>query len=170
MLKPPSPAPVLAPIPFWKRIPKWLFALLGMLGVLIGIIQSYPWLSIEESGLLDPANPYSEMFKAKNTGYLPVTSLFVTCASDTTIGTNVFHNVSGTLPLADYLGHEGTVTVPCFRLFQTGGDTVSSGSILTITISYAIVYLNWQMLRRSQKFKFKSIVGADNSQHWIFIS
>jgi hypothetical protein len=76
--------------------------------------------------------------------------------------------MSASLPLADYLGHEGIATVPCFKLFQTGGDTVSNGSTLKITITYAIFYLNWKPLRRSQEFHFRSIVGTDNSQHWIF--
>jgi hypothetical protein len=61
---PPSPLSLppkqSASIPFRRRtlgwIPKWAYFLTVIFGLLIALLQSYPWLSIEETGFLDPNN------------------------------------------------------------------------------------------------------------------
>jgi hypothetical protein len=88
---PPSKPPTKEPSPFfWKKIPAWVYLCIGALSIVITLLEGYPWLSIEEGGFLEPSNPYSKMFKATNSGYLPVTHLTAQCKGDTTIAGSVF--------------------------------------------------------------------------------
>jgi hypothetical protein len=153
----------------WKKIPAWAYFAFAAFSVGITLLEGYPWLSVEESGFLDPSDPFSQMFKLANGGYVPVTDLFAGCSADTSVNGYVFKDTGINLPLADYLGHEGSVTLPCFEMFRLHGAVVPSGSDLKITITYAFFHLNWKPIRRSQEFHFKSIVGSDHSQHWIFV-
>jgi hypothetical protein len=170
LLKPTLPPPVPKTIPFWKKIPTSVYSALAVLALLIALSQGYPWLSVEESGLLDPSDPYSQMFKLSNGGYVPVTDVIAWCSADTVVNGNVFKDDRIGQPLAGYLGHDGSVTLPCFEIFQMKRAVVPSGSMLKISLTYAFFHLNWKPLRRSQEFNFRSIVGRDNSQHWIFVN
>src|ERR1700730_9517027 len=85
----PQPAPVTPrtpepSIPFWKRIPGWLYGAVVALSVLITTLEGYPWLSVQEGPLLDPQNPYSELFSVSNGGYAPVSNLGAYCFLNTT--------------------------------------------------------------------------------------
>jgi len=182
-LKPPSspPTPKSASDSwwtFWKRIPSWVYALLVAFSIVITLLEGYPWLSVEESTFVDPQNPFSQMFKLKNGGYIPVTNLDAYC--------NPTFHASGIRPItvrnntiqfirfADYLAHDGSVTIPCFKIpnifKQESPGPIANNSSLTIEITYAFFSLDVSWLRRSQKFKFVSITGADGTQHWIFKS
>jgi hypothetical protein len=171
LLKPTPPAP---PKPFWKKIPIAVYAVLAVLALLVTLLEGYPWLSIEEGYLLDRSNPYSELFVVTNTGYIPVTDLGATCS----VRLSVANGTTLTMPpdtglqfphFADYLGHEGHATIPCFRAVESSG-MVEGGAALTITISHALWSVNIKAFRRSQRFRFKSIGAKDGSQHWEFLS
>lgn len=121
---------------------------------------------------MDPTNPYSQMFRVTNGGYIPVTDLDAICNANGSLAGDKFEDFKLHFgPFADYLGHGGSVTCPCFRMFNLGKEDASApeGNTLDITITYDFFHLNWKPIRRSQTFRFKSAVGRDNSQHWIFI-
>jgi hypothetical protein len=174
-LKPTAPIPTQKPSHFWKKIPPAAYAVLGASALLITLLEGYPWLSVEEGSLLDPTNPFSELFSVSNGGYIPLAHLDATCAFNfdtvkphTTV---IFDTGAGFLypDFADYLSHGGRVTLPCFHTFDVKGRGVASGARLDVTISYAFYGANLTFLRRSQNFHFKSIVGTDNAQHWEFL-
>jgi hypothetical protein len=157
---------------FWKKIPAWVYALLVAFSVVITLLEGYPWLSVEESGFLDPANPYSQLFKIRNGGYIPLTDIDAACKGNVkTMGWTI-NNGFNVLPVADYLPHDGAVTLTACSQFlemRNTNETVPAGSTLDIIVTYAYFHLNWKPMRRSQEFHLKSIVGRDGSQHWIFL-
>jgi hypothetical protein len=172
----PQPSPAKAQtkltIPFWKRIPKWFYATLSVLAIAITVLQAYPWLSIQRSGVfLNPKNPYSEMFDVKNGGYIPVTDLTADCMMDfTDMYGNGMHGSPMSGPVfADYLGDDGQVTIPCFRMLTIDALEPSSTAALSVRINYAMYHLNIPVLRRHQDFRFRSVAGKDGSQHWEFL-
>jgi hypothetical protein len=173
-LKPASQPPTLASVPFWKRIPAWVYLAVGVLSIVITLLEGYPWLSIQERGFTDPANPYSQIFVVSNGGYVPLTDLDAYCYPNfkTSSGNAMLNAKYDSHSFADYLGHDGYVGIPCFELasnFHFPGQ-YNSGSELTIQISYAFYHLNLKSIRRSQWFSFSSILGKDGSQHWVPVS
>jgi hypothetical protein len=151
-----------------RRILRWKWPAIAV-GALTTIMTWYPWLSIQRSGMVDPRNPYSEMFEISNGGYIPLTNLDSHCiANFDTPGVHLRNSGMWAIGFANYLGHGGTVTLPCFRLFHI--SEMPSGAKLDIEVIYAFYHLNPQWLRRSQVFHFQSIRGDDGSQHWQFIS
>jgi len=175
-LPPPSslklPQPTPAP-PFWeawKKIPGWAYIGVVVLSIAITLLEAYPWLSIEEQAMLDPTNPYSEMFKVANGGYIPVTNLDVLCTDnfDTSGMHGHFSDIENNFrSFAAYLGHGQGVTLPCFRSVLIPGLGAREGATLDVTVTYS--YYLVPKLRRSQAFRFRSIVGSDGSSHWEFL-
>lgn len=134
--------------------------------------QIYPWLSVEKDVVLDPRNPYTQMFVLINTGYIPIVNLDAHCtmSSKVVIGNTTFHldrNTVHWLNFVDYLGHEGRVTIPCFHDLSTNGQI--SDATLTITINYGFLYANVRPLRRWQKFRFKAVPAPDGQLHWLYL-
>src|ERR1700683_16890 len=78
----PSPIPAPKTPPFWKRVLAVGSAFLGVAGALITIAGSYPWLSVDRGDLIDPTNPFSELFEVRNDGYIPVTHLDALCVAN----------------------------------------------------------------------------------------
>jgi len=164
-------------IPFWRKIPAWGYAAAVLFSIAITLMEGYPWLSIQENAFLDPTDPFSQMFSITNQGYVPLTDVDVDCfpnfqSTAITMGGSLvsFRNVAG------YLEHGGTVTIPCFRIpdiFRTTAPaaerTKRPGATLGVVVSYALYHINLKFLRRSQEFHFRSVVGKDGSQHWIFL-
>jgi hypothetical protein len=171
-----------APVPFWKRIPAWVYAIAAAFSIVITLAEGYPWLSIQRGEILDPNNPYSEMFEISNAGYVPLTNLSAECLVDFAApnGPTIGNNPMQFEGFAAHLGHAETVTLPCFRTIgQRAGSYINlppsmmnfpEGSKLNITVTYAFYHLNRHVLRRSQVFHFQSIRGQDGGLHWQFIS
>jgi hypothetical protein len=82
-MKPQQPLPAIAPpkASLLRRILswKWAWALAVFAATVVSLLEGYPWLSIQEGPLLDPSNPYSEMFSVSNGGYVPITDLDASC-------------------------------------------------------------------------------------------
>ena len=154
-----------------RRVFQWKYAVLIFLATIITLLEGYPWLSVERGEVLDPRNPYSEMFDARNGGYVPITNLDALCSMKFTDSRgNEFDSLNTTYPtFASYLGHDGRITIPCFRSLATEGVQIMNGAELTVTIYYAMYHFNLSFLRKSQKFRFKAIVGKDGSHHWQFL-
>jgi hypothetical protein len=166
--QPPVPVPASS---LWYRIPKWIYLMAAILAVVVTLAEAIPWLAVQEGSLLDSANPYSEMFKVVNSGYIPVTNLDALCTMNGTFGHDHLIDVSfGVRDFAGYLAHDGYATVPCFRLIRSHGGAPNDGATLDITIKYSYSHLTYRKLRRAQTFHFKSVAGDENSQHWVFIS
>lgn len=161
-----SPSPAL-----WRRFVRMKYAVLVFVATVVTVLEGYPWLSIEEGALLDPPNPYSELFKLSNDGYLPVTDLDADCKfSGTFNGWHVKDNIAKYRDFAGCLLHGGTVTIPCFTMLGGPDISQSPGNVLDIKVTYALYHLNIKALRRSQTFHFKALTGTDNAQHWQFLA
>jgi hypothetical protein len=139
---------------WWTRIPTWVKAAVVGATLLITLLEGWPWLSVDEQSFLNPSNPYSQMFKVINTGYLPVTDLGAQCRVDfTDQHQDRVNDVTGIYPhFADYLAHDGQATIPCFRLVET--NQVNAGASLNIVISHDLFYVGSRFLRKSQTFRF----------------
>jgi hypothetical protein len=169
---PQSPQPS---IKWWKRIPRRTYALVVVFGLAITLFEGYPSLSLHEGGFLQPNNGLSEMWILQNDGYIPITNLDATCAFDAHFSSSHdtvmfdMHNGSFSYAnFAEYLGHGGTVTLPCFQGTDIDDQVhLTTGSNLTVAIGYAFYHLNFAVLRPTQKFHFVSIVGPDRVQHWV---
>lgn len=120
--------------------------------------------------MLDPGNPLSEMFKVRNGGFILLTDLNADCAANFSVGNVIFNNAVFSFPgFAGYLAHDGTVTIPCFMALNRGNKEMTKNIVLYVEISYALYSLNFPKLRRSQRFRFQSVVGKDGSYHWVFL-
>jgi|SRR5215472_452938 len=168
--KPPSPPPTVVSVPFWTRIPRWLYAVGTVLAIVITLLEGYPWLSVEEGPILDARNPLTEMFRVVNGGYVAVTDLDANCNVTIETSNHVLldHNNFSFSRFADYLAHDGRTTIPCFR--SIGHKQLFDGSKLDVTITYALYHLNISVLRRSQTFHFKSVPDSSGILHWVFLS
>jgi hypothetical protein len=159
-----------------SALPGWVYAWLVFFGLLVTLLEGYPWISIHENTSLDPSNPYAQMFSISNEGYVPLTSISVGCYPDFTASNGVVSqdNEFNADNVADYLGHGDQVTVPCFRIPQffrvTSGASFPNGSTLRVQVRYAFYHLNLPRLRRTQSFRFRSVTANDGSQHWEFLN
>lgn len=161
--------PVTPPQSVLRKVPKVVWWAIGALAVFVTLLQAYPWLSIQEGALLNPSNPYSELFAVSNTGYVPVTDLDAACVVNFHAPHNDFTNSGARFQgFAQYLGHGKTATIPCFMTVDA--RQVPSGARFDLYISYAFYHLNFGSLRRHQAFQFQSIIGNDGASHWIFLA
>jgi len=153
---------------FWKRVPGWLWTAIVAFSVLVTVLAAYPWLSIHEGALTDPANPFSELFTVSNGGYIPLTDLDAYCTF--TLNRNFSDNTALFQGFAAHLGHDGGVTLPCFRAVSLDNFPVRAGATLDVKIEYAFFHINLARLRRSQSFHFQNIIGKDGVPHWIVLA
>lgn len=141
------------------------------MAIVITLAEGYPWLSVQEGALLDPTNPYSEMFNITNGGYIPVTNLDATCIMNFTSPYGGFKDSGARYQnFANYLSHGGSATIPCFTMLDAGARQVPNGAKYDVTIVYSYYGLNYSSLRRHQSFHFQSTVGRDGLAHWIFLA
>jgi hypothetical protein len=153
--------------PTLRALGRFLGWFIAALALVIGLLQAYPWLSIQEGAMLNPANPYSELFTISNQGYIPLTDLDARCTINLATPHGSVSNSGATYTnCAGYLSHGIPATIPCFRMISA--TQIASGSRLDVTISYAFYHLAG--LRRHQTFHFQNIVGSDNIPHWISLA
>jgi hypothetical protein len=160
---------------FWRKIPAWIYICFGVLGIAITLLEGYPWLSIREGPLLESSNPFTEMFRVVNDGYVPIYDVVSDCrfgvgalryAKNNEVINSLF---SYKTKFAPRLTHDDEATLPCFGILRGPDVRVADGATLSIVVSYSYWKLNYARLRRSQTFVARSIAGMDGSQHWIFI-
>ena len=157
--------------PILKRIPSWVYGVIVISSILITLLEGYPWLSIQEGSLLDPSNPFSELFSVSNGGYAPVTDLSADCIIDTEDSNqNVFSGDHAIYShFADYLPHAGNVTIPCFRSLTIQGVTLIRAD-LTVVIEYSFYPVTYRRFRKHQTFKLRAVKASDGSFRWTFLS
>lgn len=152
-----------------RKTPSYLYWFCAICAIAIGISQGYPWLHLEKDYSLNPSNPFAQRWLVVNGGYIPVTDLDAVCIANATQRAtgSTYGDIRDTRKqFADYLGHDGRVTVPCLTIWTGTKPIFDEGATLDITISYAFYHLNLQMLRRSQAFHFRSKRAIDGSQGW----
>jgi hypothetical protein len=156
-----------AKLSFWLRSHKILWAILGGLAILGTLVEIYPWLSVQDGPILDPSNPYSEMFQLTNSGYIPVTNLGCLCTPTAAFGSRLLlKNSSSGWRIPGTLAHNGFVSIPCFNLFDPPGIfSPSPGAVLDIDVGYTMLHF----IHRRQSFHFKAVIGTGNQQHWQFL-
>jgi len=139
--------------------------------ILITLLEGYPWLSIQEGILLDPHNPYSELFSISNGGYAPISDLSADCILDTEDSNgNIFGGDHVIVDhFADYLTHGSNVTIPCFRSLAIHGVSLTRAD-LSVVITYSFYPITYQRLRRHQTFRFRAVKSSDGSLHWTFLN
>ncbi len=136
--------------------------------ILLTLLTAYPWLSIQEGPLLNPKNPYSELFSISNGGYWPISDLDVDCLIDAE-GRNlkVFGNHMQFVHFASYLTHSSTATVPCFKTIELLAITKAD---LTVVVEYSFYPITFRNLRRHQSFRLHAVKAPDGLLHWTFVS
>jgi hypothetical protein len=156
----------------WKRLPRWAWGLIVAASVLTGVLgvsAIYPWLSVQEGSLLEPKNPYTELFSVSNGGYWPVENLSADCIADALdTNQNRFEdNHVNYTNFARSLFHGQNATLPCFRVF--GGPFVMVNANLKIIVSYSFWPLSWSSVRRHQDFCFQGAKDSTGLLHWTFV-
>jgi hypothetical protein len=166
-----QPPPILGTQSLWRRIAKWVYALIALVALLVTLLEGVPWLSIEESGSLDPRNPYATLFSVTNAGYVPATDLDALCdAKFEDAWHNTFNSVQ--MPFehfAEHLPHSGRVTIPCFREIELRNWPLIRAE-LTVTVTYSLYPMTWHLLRRHQTFRFRAVKDSTGLLHWTFLS
>jgi hypothetical protein len=149
------------------------------LATAITLLEGYPWISLQKDESLNPANPYRTMFVAVNEGYVPLSSIEVSCISTFKTTTGAFdHNVA-TYPIGATIWHEGRFTIPCTHVLKSTNDPDSGPWItagvdevteadMDVAISYSILGISMKPFRRSRSFHVKAEKSADSSWHWSF--
>ena len=160
-IKPPSLPP---PPSMWRRLPAAIWWSVGAFAIFATLLQAYPWLAIEQGSLLNPSNPYSELFVVSNQGYIPLAHVDAACVVNYDSPNSHFRNSGTRFPnFAGYLSHGSSATVPCFMTLDT--NQVPTGARLDVMISYALYPLDFR--RHIQVFHFVNIIGIDGQPHWI---
>jgi hypothetical protein len=155
----------------WRRIPGWLKATAGCLTILITLLEGWPWLSVEENGMLDSRNPYSTLFLVVNNGYARITDLDADCTLDfEDTSHNKVENVHALRPsFADYLSHSGRATIPCFNAVEIGQQSFLTAK-LEVVITYSFYPVTFNLFRRHQTFSFTGIRSPDGPVHWAYVN
>jgi hypothetical protein len=136
---------------------------------LITLLEGIPWLSIAQGDRLDPTNPFSQMFIAKNEGYAPIFQPEVSCtahyklAKDGTLFFNLAFQPGMSVHSA--IEHAGTFSVPCDSAKLTGANHFP-GSRIDMEISYSFWRKPSHWLRRSQSFHFVTVSWDGSTQRW----
>jgi hypothetical protein len=163
-----------------KRLPTWFYIFLSAVAITIALLQSYPWLSLEEGIPLDPQNPFTTLFDVSNSGYIPLTDLEAACqiTVETDRHSNA-HNFSIRFPeFSSYLSHGDSRTIPCFQAVArtpptTPGALAVAGNItmsdINVIIAYSFYHINWKRLRRHQSFHLYGMKDTAGIFHWIRI-
>jgi len=152
-----------------KRIGQLISAILTLIGLVVGLgvgfVALYPWLSVETGERLRPHDPFGIILNASNEGYLPLRNVEVSCsfsgsdANHNTYSDNkaIFHHV------ADSLSYKNKLSLPCFRAFVLGVPLTSAKSEVVLT------YNVWVFPgRRSQSFSLDGQPDTDGNWHWLF--
>ncbi len=167
-------APTIQPI--WKRIPKWIYAIFGVLALIGSLLALYPWLSIQKDDSFSATDPYGTAFSVANDGYIPIVDLEAVCYPDYGDDARTWGVFSNYMPyphFAKMLAHSDRATLPCFRIAKIFSApemlNASSRVNLTIFVNYAFMGFNAKALRRHQEFRFRAVRAEDNSLHWIFL-
>ena len=163
-----SPPPPRSPISksIWKRISKTLYGFVGLVAAYIGLVAFWPWLGIEQSGSLDPHNPYQTLFFITNEGFLPITDVNVTCILTTTsIGQHV--TVNG-FPMTytnqvPWLAYKHKFSLPCWAALS--GIHTYDTAFLTVSVDYKIVHLP---VHRPQIFHVQGAKARDGTWQWLY--
>lgn len=127
-------------IPFFKKIKNWFFALLAILGFCFSIYHFYPRISIQETQLLNPYDPFYYPFVIKNIGNIKVTNFKYALKTINVIlmnGNSFGHNF---LPQKDSISKikvNGFHPINLIHLIQADEGTISEAQIF-IKYSYSI--------------------------------
>jgi hypothetical protein len=181
-LHPPPATPAIIPRPkpisLRKRIPRWVYLVLGLFALVITLLEGYPWLSIQDNGSLNPRDPFTAMFSVSNGGYIPLTNLDADCVFGAVADPLPLHDLrleGNSMPVhnfASWLWHDDRATLPCFHILREriGPNLYNfKNPTLEITVLYSFVGLNLKPLRRSQTFLFRAAIASDNSWRWLFL-
>lgn len=181
MLKPTAPSPVPASVPFWKKILLAGYAAIVFLGLLITLLQGYPWLQLQEgNGTINSLNPYKTLFVLLNQGYAPITDIEVQCTPQFKTADYVaFQDITVQHPVGGTYWHNGQATLPCVGSVNYPDEPHPPGGILLrpnsriteasmqVKVIYSFLGLRFKRLRRSQMFKLRAIRAADGSFRWL---
>jgi|SRR5579871_1730941 len=143
------------------------YTYLGLFGlfaiIVIVVVTSYPWLSIEEDFSFRSWNPYSTSFLLTNEGWLPLTHLSIEC----TVTRNE-HEVAHFQhrDFDNYVSYRERTTVPCFSDISGIPAPLQQNSSLTVELSYG--FFGAHRTHRKQTFRFLSMQSLDGSYHWIY--
>jgi hypothetical protein len=171
----PQPTPATTPAakkqdPLWKRVPHWIYFLLGVCAIAVTLLEGFASFSFQESALLDPSNPFSQMFTTSYEGYWPITDIDISCTPQYVTEHYNLHlgNVQVYQHITSYMTHSDQLTIPCFmgdRDAKVRNDFVTR---LDVAIAFSFFPAKWRVLRKSKTFHFLCTRDKSNQPHWIF--
>lgn len=179
----PSPSPYLGAIfRVLKRLPRWIYVSITVVVIIIGLMQSYPWLSIQKDESLDPTNPFQTKFSVSNDGYIPIFELSAVCVVgfETDHGIKVSNSTVHTNYFAWHLGHSDRATIPLDLVYRVpaagigaigiaNGEKIVSANMV-IRISYSFFPFAVKNFRQSQSFSLRTApFPQDGLPHWEFV-
>jgi hypothetical protein len=158
---------------FLRMVPGWIRGTVVAIGLVVTLLQGYPWLSVEEGARLDDKNPYATLFSVANEGYFPVTDLNADCHMSPSADNhgNTFAVDFAPESFAGFLSHSQKATLPCFRTIALeGSGALSVTGDLTVTVTYSLYPFSLRILRRHQQFHFRAVSGRDGRKYWTYIN
>jgi len=162
-----------------KRVPRSLWSLIVAFSVLIGVWGALPSISITEGDRLDATDPFSQIFIAKNEGYLPIFSPEIGCVMYRKVGWATASDFlvvkfNPNAPYPPFIIHAGTFTASCYAGHLTPDNSPNPipfsvpGSKLDITITYGFWPTSRPFWRRSQTFHFETRASdGGKTQQWV---
>ncbi len=163
-----------------KKIPRWVYVFVGVFGLLITLLEAYPWLSVQIDDSLDLHDPSKTLFSVINEGYIPIANVSATCvigykASTPHMDADVRDNLLDIPVFASWLNHAGRATIPCMEYYDRAlytptiePFTFQGGATLKLIVNYHFFHLDFDIFARHQTFKFQTVLGPDKSSHWEY--
>jgi hypothetical protein len=162
--------------PIWKRAPRWLWAFLAGLAVVVGLFALYPSLSINEDYSFDAMFPYNTSFSITNEGYWPIADLSAICSAEFVMRPwTADPNDKTSMDLhtkddeykdfAQKLRYKQRVTLPCNHNVVANGHKIDPGAQLHIVVSYRFMGTH---IRRHQTFNFRTVMGWNGQAFWQY--
>jgi hypothetical protein len=154
--------------PIWKRVPRAIYAALGVFGLLITFVMTYPWLSLERGDRADPNDMLSTTIDITNEGLLPLWGLSATCEYGEVRLPRGIVLQGPTDTRQDFLQvlyYKHKTTSPCYKSFKAYG--YQSPVDLKMTITYRL--FPWRRFpSSSQSFRFRAI-PTESGSYWVSV-
>jgi hypothetical protein len=151
------------------RVVVWIAGAATLAGLLIAVLQGYPWLSVEGASFGNPNDPFSELFYVKNDGYVSAVDLSADCSlTGSAQGVHFDRGTVVTSVFARSLVHSSRAMLPCNKVVPISHLPLAQMDY-TVTVHYSVWPLTFQFLRRHQSFHFSGVNNENGQTLWTFV-
>jgi hypothetical protein len=149
-------------------IPTKLWAIVGVLATISGVLSLFPNISVAPATPLDPTNLFSTPFTISNDGYLPIYGVTFRCRIrrvHSEGGGEVITSGKGIYPLRDPLtvmrsGEKSTVACP----FPVTFDSPIVGADFDFVVAFRPIWIPWH---RERFFRFGTAKNKEGQLIWL---